>query len=201
MAHTLPKTWLFQVILFLSASLFLMTSCDDRKGKDSKEVAEERNEEMENQKNEDLNKERDTDFLIKAAEISMEDIQLGQLAQQKGTTADVKNLAKMMVDEHTKVMADLSALAGRKAIAIPTATTDKVKNAYDKLNEKAAGNDFDKEYCDMMVKGHKDAIDAFEKASSNAFDADIKAWASSMLPGLRTHLDKAMACEDKLKKM
>ncbi len=131
----------------------------------------------------------------------MEEIQLGQLAQQKGTMEDVKNLAKMLTDEHNKAMADLTALAGRKSIAIPTATTDKVKNAYDKLNEKAPGNDFDKEYCDMMVKGHNDAIDAFEKAASNAYDADIKAWASSMWPGLRAHLDQAKACEEKLKNM
>src|SRR5688572_32420960 len=48
----------------------------------------------------------------------------------------------------------------------------------------------DKEYCDMMVKGHKEAINAFENAASNAYDADIKAWASSMLPSLRTHLDR-----------
>lgn len=194
-----PKASLFQILL-LSGSLFFMISCENRAGKDPKEVAEERNDEMDKQEG-DMSKERDEDFLVKAAEINMEEIQLGQLAQQKGTLADVKDLAKMLTDEHTKAMSDLSALAGRKSIAIPTATTDKVQNAYNKLNEKAAGNDFDKEYCDMMVKGHNDAIDAFERAANNAADADIKAWASSMLPGLRMHLEKAKACEDKLKQM
>ena len=62
-------------------------------------------------------------------------------------------------------------------------------------------NDFDKEYCDMMVKGHKDAIDMFEKAVNECEDSDIKSWASSMLPGLRTHLEHAMTCDDKMKKM
>jgi putative membrane protein len=184
---------------FLLTFLFFMTACENRAGKDPKEVAEEQNNEIDKQTEEDMNKERDEDFLIKATEINMEEIQLGQLAQQKATMADVKNLAKMMTDEHSKALADLSALAGRKSIVIPTSTTDKVKNAYDKLNEKAPGNDFDKEYCDMMVKGHKDAIDAFERAANNAHDPDIKSWASSMLPSLRTHLDHAMACEAKLK--
>lgn len=196
MSHTFSKHIVFQVMLLVT-SLFFITSCENKAGKDSKDVAEERNDEMEG----DLNKERDEDFLIKATEINMEDIQLGQLAQQKATMPDVKNLAKMITDEHNKAMADLKALAGRKSIAIPTAMTDKVKNAYDKLNEKAPGNDFDKEYCDMTVKGHNDAIDAFEKAASNAYDADIKAWAASMLPGLRSHLEQANACEEKLKKM
>ena len=193
MKSAFSKAALFQILL-LSSALFFMVSCENR-DKDSKEVAKEQNKDM------DMNKERDEDFLIKAAEMNMEDIQLGQLAQQKATLADVKDLAKMVTDEHTKAMSDLSALAGRKSIAIPTATTDKVQNAYNKLNEKAAGNDFDKEYCDMMVKGHNDAINAFERAANNAHDADIKAWASSMLPGLRMHLEKAKACEDKLKQM
>lgn len=199
MISAFPKASLFQILL-LSTSLFFMVSCENRAGKDPKDVAEERNEDMDKQ-NGDMSKERDEDFLIKAAEINMEGIQLGQLAQQKGTLTDVKELAKTLTDEHTKAMSDLSALAGRKAIAIPTATTDKVQNAYNKLNEKTVGNDFDKEYCDMTVKGHNDAINAFERAASNAYDADIKAWASSMLPGMRMHLEKAKACEEKLKQM
>lgn len=199
MTH-IKSTFLLPCIMMI-AFLFVMTSCENRAGKDPKEVAEEQNNEMDKRSEEDMNKERDEDFLIKATEINMEDIQLGQLAQQKATLPEVKNLAKMLTDEHSKALADLSALASRKSIAIPTSTTDKVKNAYDKLNEKAQGNDFDREYCDMMVKGHKDAIDAFERAANNAHDPDIKSWAASMLPGLRTHLDQAMACEAKLKEM
>jgi len=69
-----------------------------------------------------------------------------------------------------------------------------------KLSDKT-GNDFDKEYADMMVKGHKNAIKKFEKASSNATDADIKNWAGSMLPTLRMHLDHSSAVLDKCSQM
>lgn len=200
MASSISTNKLFHFLILFLFSFFLI-SCNNNAGKDPKEVAEEQNNEMDKKTDEDMNKERDEDFLIKATEINMEEIQLSQLALQKATMAEVKTLAQMMLDEHNKAMADLTALAGRKSIAIPTATTDKVKNAYDHLNGKAPGNEFDKEYCDQMVKGHKDAINAFENAANNAYDADIKSWASSMLPGLRTHLDHAMQCEEKLKKM
>ena len=53
----------------------------------------------------------------------------------------------------------------------------------------------------MMVSGHKDAISTFEKASTESTDADIKQWATGMLPGLRTHLDHAMMCQKKSDKM
>jgi len=51
-----------------------------------------------------------------------------------------------------------------------------------------------------MVDGHKDAIDKFEKAATDATDPQIKQWASSMLPDLRTHLDMSMTCQNKLAK-
>ena len=60
---------------------------------------------------------------------------------------------------------------------------------------------FDKEFCDRMVNGHKDVITLFEKASTDATDSDIKAWASESLPILRTHLDAAMTCKMKCDKM
>lgn len=72
--------------------------------------------------------------------------------------------------------------------------------AYKKLNDKSR-NDFDKAYCEMMVSGHKDAIALFEKASTEATDSDIKAWAAATLPTLRAHLDHALTCQKNIEKM
>lgn len=184
-------------ILVLSVALFAtsfsFTACETKKKEDTKEVAEELNEPKK-----DATSEVDERFLVNAAEINLEDIQLGKLAQQKGMTADVKALGKMMEDAHTKAMGELSALASQKSIAIPKSPTENALDAYKKLNEKS-GVDFDKEYCDMMVRGHKDAIDKFEKASNDCKDADIKGWAANTLLGLRMHLAHAETCQNKLK--
>ncbi len=73
------KTALFQVALIISAVMG-MSACMDNKPEDTKEVAEERNEEKF-----DTNKsEKDAQFLVNAAEINREEISLGKLAQQKG---------------------------------------------------------------------------------------------------------------------
>ena len=105
-----------------------------------------------------------------------------------------------METEHTKALADLQALADKKQITIPTSLTEKGQDANKKLMDKK-GNDFDKEYCDMMVNGHKDAIDKFQKASTNATDADIRNWAAAILPALRTHLDHSITCQKLCAKM
>ena len=180
---------------FITAVIFGASSCaNNEKPADSKEVAEDHNE----AKFDNADKEKDAQFLVNAAEINLEEIKLGQLAQEKGSLAEVRDLGKMMVDAHNKAMNDLSALAKTKVVTIPSAPTDKADDAYKKLNEKT-GNKFDKEYCDMMVDGHKEAISKFEKAAADAKDPDIKAWASNMLPELRTHLDHAMICQQKCK--
>lgn len=182
---------------FLLIALFGFVGCDNaNKPKDTKEVAEELNE-----PNKDATKESDERFLVRAAEMDMEGIQLGQLAQQKGTHADVKAMGKMMEDEHKKNLNDLSALAARKGIAIPAAPTQDVQDALKKFGEKDSGMEFDKDYCNKTVSAHKAAIDWYEGATVGNNDPDVKNWAASVLPGLRTHLASAQACEDKLKDM
>ena len=166
-------------------TILLIASCDfNQRPKDSRDVAQQRNEAT----FDDNKQEKDAQFLVNAAEFNLELIQLGQLAQQKGSTTQIKELGKKMEDAHTKSLNDLTALAKRKMIAIPTSLTDDAKDAYTRLNEKT-GNDFDKEYADRMISQHKDAIGTFEKATTERYDADIKNWAIATLPDLRTHLN------------
>lgn len=179
---------------FLCLSILTVLSCENRP-KDSKEAAEDIN-----KPNDDFTKEADERFLVRAAEINLEEIQLGQLAQQRGEMAEIKDLGRMMESAHRKAQEDLHALASRKGIAIPLEPTADAQEAYRKLSEKSS-RDFDTDYCDKMVKGHKDAIDMFDNTSRGNGDVDIKAWAANVLPELRIHLAQAQTCEDKLKQM
>jgi len=182
-------------IAFLSMSIFSLTSCNNNKPEDSEEVAEEQNE----ARFEERKSEKDAQFLVDAAAINLEEINLGELAQQKGSMVDVKDLGKMMVKEHTAALDELKKLAKSKSIVLPTTLTEDGQDAYDKLN-KETGKDFDKQYCDMMVKGHKDAIDKFEKISSKAEDGDIRNWAASMIPSLHNHLEHSIMCQERCAK-
>lgn len=189
------KTGLLQATL-ITATLFSVSSCsNNQKPEDTKDVAEEHNE----AKFDKTNNEKDAQFLVNAAEINLEEIKLGQLAQQKSRMTIVKDLGKMMEEAHSKSMNELTALANKKLITIPVSATDEAQEAYKKLNNKS-GIEFDKTYCDMMVSGHKDAIATFEKASTESFDEDIKTWATATLPTLRTHLDHAITCQKKCQK-
>ncbi len=189
------KSKIFLATLFIVAMMGLQ-SCDDSKTEDTKDVAEEHN----NAKFEDNKNEKDAQFLVDAAVIHRQEISLGKLAQQKGTTNHVKELGKMMEVDHTKALAELTTVAKTKNISLPTAQTDNEQDAYNKLNQKS-GNDFGKEFSNMMVDGHKNAIALFEKSSTDGSDLEIKAWAASLLPALRTHLDHSLVCQKECSKM
>ena len=185
------KTALLQVTFV--TGILLITSCGfNQNSDDTKDVAEEHNEAI----FDDNDQENDAQFLVNAAENNLEQIQLGQLAQQKGSTTQVKELGKMMEDAHTKSQNDLTALAQRKSIIIPTSATDDTRDTYEDLNEKT-GVDFDEAYADKMVNQHEDAIEIFETAVTDSYDADIKNWAIATLPELRTNLNHSIECQKK----
>ncbi len=182
-------TFLIQVGLLL-VLLYAMSSCKN-KTPDPEAQANKSNEAVFDNKAQ----EKDAEFMVKAAEINLEEIILGKLAQQKGASSHVVALGKLMQEQHQKSMDELTALAKTKMITIPTTATNDINEAYTKLNKKTSGNEFDKAYADMMVEGHEGAIRLFEGASTDCQDANIKSWAASKLPELRVHLDHAIQCK------
>lgn len=179
------------------AIVLLFSSCKNaHSNEDTKIIAEDYNAAKFN----NYEMENDAQFLVNASEISLEEILLGKLAQQRGRSEHVKEFAKMMEDAHTKSQVKLAALAESKDITIPTSPTDNARKAYKTLNDKS-GSDFDKSYSDLMVSRHKDAISTFESASSDLYDAEIKSYASASIHDLRKHLDYSIDCQKKCEKL
>ncbi|GAA4467429.1 DUF4142 domain-containing protein [Nemorincola caseinilytica] len=163
--------------------------------KDADTPAEEHNEQAFN--NTDM--ERDADFVMKAATASMAEIELGNLAMANGALPEVKQFGQTMVTDHTAANEELRAAAQPKNIALPVAPTDAQLKKAEELRGKT-GADFDKDYIDLMVKDHKDVIDAFEKEAEKGNDPDLKTWAGAKLPALRHHLQMAEELQQRLKK-
>jgi len=191
------KNLKYFLFVILSTVALGMVSCNnnDNNAPDNKNEAEKHNDAKFDNK-----AEKDAQFVVEAADISLTEMSLGQLAEKNAMTDDTKELGKMMNRDHKKAYDDLASLAAKKSITVPASMSEGSKKDYDGLMEKK-GSDFDKKYCSMMVDGHKSAIDKFEKASKDAVDPDIQAWATNMLPTLRSHLDHAMSCDEKAKKL
>lgn len=177
--------------LILLAGAVSFTACETKnKTEDSKEVAEEQNEE----KFEDTDIENDTEFAVAVADAGMLEVQLSKLAVERSATPAVKQFAQTMIDEHTKANTELATLAAQKNISLPTVLSDKSQKKYNDLLEKS-GKDFDDAYTDCMVKNHKDAVDSFKKQADKGDDADLKSWAAGKVATLEHHLDMAKTTE------
>ncbi|MEA2239546.1 MAG: putative rane protein [Thermoanaerobaculia bacterium] len=140
----------------------------------------------------------DTEFVNKAAQGGMAEVNLGQLAASKGTSADVKAFGNRMVSDHGKANDELKQLAQTKGVTLPADIDQESKDMADKLG-KASGKDFDKQYIAGMVDDHEKDVKEFEKASASAQDPDLKAWATKTLPTLKDHLKMAKDAKAKLK--
>lgn len=110
-------------------------------------------------------------FIKKAAVANMAEIQLGQLAGTKAESPDVKQFAQMMVDQHTKALEELRQVATASNVALPTELDKKHQKLHDKLS-KLSGHEFDREYMDAMVDGHKDVAKMLEKQSKRSASSE-----------------------------
>lgn len=184
------------VSAFLTAIVIAMftvalASCGRKEtpAKDSEVIADEKND-----ANYTVPKETDAAFIVNANIINLKEIQLGQLAQSNYALKEVAELGKMMEKAHTETMKNLESLAATKQIAVSKTLTGTETEEYEKLKN-MVGAEFDKAYCDLMVKDHQHAIEEFTQASLHATDKDIKDWATNMLPSLKNHLEHALHCQ------
>lgn len=167
---------------FLLSTLFALIGCGGDQQVDSKEIATNLNK----PKN-DIAKERDERFMVRTAEFDYEQIMLGKLAQQRASSIEVKDLAKMLEETHRTSKSVLSSMAIMKSISVPSSPTKAAHMAYDKLNESSV-EDFDAAYLTRVVASHNDAIMLFEECIKSNNDPDIRTWAIGKLPDLRMHL-------------
>jgi putative membrane protein len=188
--------------LVFGASVFLFGACNDEgttdaNNGDSLNVANNSNN---NSANDSALNAGDRDFITDQIESDMAEIRIAQLAQQKATSAEIKQIAKTLETDHTASLNQIKDLASRKGVTVPTEEDNDGKDLYNNLNEKTGAN-FDREWTEKVMDKHDKAIKKFQdKTEDNNADADLKAWAAGVLPKLRTHHDQLMAFHNKLKK-
>lgn len=132
----------------------------------------------------------DKSFVKSAANGGMMEVELGQVAAKNATSQDVKDFGQMMVTDHGKANDELKTLATNKGIKLPTQLKGMQKEKVDKMS-KLTGDEFDKKYMKAMVKDHVKDVAKFKKASKEAKDPELKAWAEKTLPTLEQHLQRA----------
>jgi len=186
----------------LATALFAMQACNSG-SKDSKETADSLNMTKDTATNTAATggiavDETDAKFATDAANGGMAEVALGKLALEKSTNASVKEFATMMVNDHGRANEELMGIATMKNITLPADVDTEHKKKADELSKKT-GKDFDKDYVDAMVDGHKKTLKLMQDEAKDGKDAELKAFAAKTAPIVQAHLDMINKIHDGMK--
>ena len=132
----------------------------------------------------------DQRFMMNAAQSGMMEVELAKHVQEKAESAEVKELAKKIHDDHSKANDELKKIAEARGVTLPSEMGPKHKADLDKMMARS-GAALDKEYPKEVIKHHKKGISEFERASNNLVDTALRDFAKNTLPALREHLQAA----------
>jgi putative membrane protein len=120
-------------------------------------------------------------------------IDSGRVAEQKATTANIRDYAHLMVVTHIPVVDDLNAILRRKRITVPPETL--LQGAYDTMiaSLKAdTGVGLDRDYVQGQVDYQKGNAALFRYEIQYGADPDLRAFAQRTLPKIEDHLQRAL---------
>lgn len=128
----------------------------------------------------------DREFLVKATEGGIAEVQFGMLATQKGS-AEVKDFGQKMVDDHTALNKDMASVADQLGVMLPKKMSKDDQAEYQKLNG-LSGDDFDKEYIAYTLKDHHKDMHDFVVEARSATDQNLQSEAGRGAGMIREHL-------------
>jgi putative membrane protein len=132
------------------------------------------------------------EFLRLVAQDDLLQIEAARLATARATSPEVHAFADSTLRSRSRVQDSLIQLAAKRGAVLPGAVDE--STARQLLNELQAksGPQFDLAYSQAMLEAHRAAVRRFEQAArSDTQDADVRAFATAQLPGLRDYLRMA----------
>jgi putative membrane protein len=132
----------------------------------------------------------DKQFMDAAARADMIEAHEGQMAANHASQDSVKTFAKALVQDHTPSYADLSQLAAKTGASIPKGINAAKDPAIEQL-ARLKGSGFDRQFTRDEIAATRLDLALFKREAAHGQDADVKAYASKMVPVLEKDLQAA----------
>jgi len=126
-------------------------------------------------------------FLASAYQGGLAEIQMSQLALERATSNGVKEFAQNMIDHHTALNNEITQLAQRKAITLPTTPPADLAAQVSSLSALPA-EQFDLAYIQQSANMHERDVLAARTQAQQGTDQDVRRLARTALPLLKIHL-------------
>jgi len=126
-------------------------------------------------------------FAAAAADGGLTELSLSQLGVQRATDPELKQFSQQMIEDHTRMNAELKSLAAQKGIALPQMIGYRSQFCAQSLAG-LSGEEFDRCYAKAQLVAHMEAVGQFEAEAQRGMDPDVKALAAKALPRIKEHL-------------
>jgi len=134
-------------------------------------------------------------FMEAATRAGLFELRSGDLALQRAARDDVRAYARAVLRDQAEARESLLALAAAKSRAVPTAVGAEQHAVLGAL-QNAPAVAFDDLYLEKVaVEGQAAVLQLFKRTVRNSKDPEIQAYAASMVPMLRRHLEAARALQ------
>lgn len=130
-------------------------------------------------------------FVRFAAMSDLFEIETGKLAMKNGQSSATREFAKMMVEDHSASSRALKDAVEQAEITVllPTKLDLAHQGRLDRL-AKANVEDFDREYMNQQIEGHRDALKLHQEFQAAADDGTLVAFSQKVLPVIQKHYDQ-----------
>jgi putative membrane protein len=136
----------------------------------------------------------DQAFMKAAIQGDMAEVQIGQLAQQKGESQDVKQFGAMLQQDHGQNLQMAQQMAQQMGMTPPSGPNAEQKKVYERLS-KLSGSRFDRQFAKDMVQDHKKEISKFQAEAKK--QGPVAQFAQQTVPVLQKHLQMAQSIQNK----
>jgi putative membrane protein len=126
-----------------------------------------------------------------------------QAGINKGSDPEVKELARKMLADHERMIAEFKSYAVSKNIDLSDTGQAYITKAIEATEREIIsitkkGDGWDEEWADEIGDEHESLIRKFERAQKNNQDTELRNLIEKHLPKLRDHLESARKLENKL---
>ena len=134
----------------------------------------------------------DLEFLTEALRTSLAEIQLGELAAQRGHDPRVRAYGAKLKNDHAAQAAELQQLLKPLNVTVPEEPSAEAQAHYAAL-ARLSGEAFDSRFVEMMIASHTEGIEKYGAQTHANPDRTLHDFAAKALPMLREHLAEAQS--------
>lgn len=133
---------------------------------------------------------QDRTFLTHALHGNMAEIEMARMVEARGSNQQVKAFAKELREDHEKANQQLKEISQHAQVNIPMQLPEEQRQTVEQMRG-LSGAQLDRQFLNSVVQAHQSSISQYQQMSTQAQNPQLKEYASSQLPTLQEHAQKA----------